>query len=175
MKTGRLLIFLFASSVALAQTVTLQPAEALRLIFKGSKIVAEQKTLTPSQQSLLEEKLDYPVPQREWNFYIARTGKKVDGYALVDQEIGKTEPITFITAINPTGEVREVEILVYREAIGSEVHEPKFLKQFRGKQVSDPMRVGRDVVNVTGATLSSRAVSRGVKRALALWELFYGQ
>jgi hypothetical protein len=54
------------------------------------------------------------------------------------------------------------------------VKEQRFLSQFRGKQSSDPIRVNQDIVNYTGATLSSYAIARGVRRALALAHLFYG-
>jgi len=67
------------------------------------------------------------------------------------------------------------EILVYRESHGSEVHRKAFVKQYLGKTVKDPVMVGRDIKHITGATLSSRAVSKGVKKALILWNIFYGK
>jgi Na+-translocating ferredoxin:NAD+ oxidoreductase RnfG subunit len=84
------------------------------------------------------------------------------------------EPITFITVISPEGTVRQVEIMVYRESIGSEVRDHRFLGQYKDKTAEHPLRVGKDVANISGATLSARAVSLGVKRALVLWDVFYG-
>ncbi len=170
-----ILILLMAPSLG-AETVFLKPAEALKLIFKDSKeIVSEKKRLTQEQAANLGKQLGAKLAKEEWTFYVARTGSKVDGYALIDHEIGKTEPITFLTAINPDGTVKTVEILVYREPIGGEVHEKAFLKQYQGKKGADPVRVGQDIKNISGATMSSRAVSRGVKRDLILWGLFYGK
>jgi len=71
-------------------------------------------------------------------------------------------------------EVTDVAVMVYRETRGGEVKEQRFLRQFHGKKLSDPIQVNRDIVNYTGATLSSHAIARGVKKALALAELFYG-
>lgn len=159
-----------------AQTVYLKPAEALKLIFStSSEIILEKKTTSADQKQRIEKILGYPLEKDSWNFYIAKTGNTMDGYALIDNEIGKTEPITFLTAINPKGQVKAVEILVYRESHGSEVHEKPFMKQYAGKSSTDPIRVGQDIKNMTGATLSARAVSKGVKRNLALWNLFYGK
>jgi Na+-translocating ferredoxin:NAD+ oxidoreductase RnfG subunit len=173
-----LALSLFTSSLY-AQTVYLKPAEALKLIFKNSKeVVSEKKSLNPGQKSAVEKRLGTKLAPKlakdEWNFYIARSDGRIDGFALIDNEIGKTEPITFITAITPQGDIKEVEILVYREPIGSEVHDRRFLRQYEGKRGSDPIRVGQDITNISGATMSARAVSNGVKRALALWEVFYG-
>ncbi len=159
-----------------AQTVYLTSEEALKLIFYNSvEVFAEKKSLGADEKRAFEKKLGYHLTRDHWNFYVARTGKKVDGYALIDHEVGKTEPITFLTAITPEGEVKAVEVLVFREPIGSEIKDKRFLKQFGGKKGSDPIRIGQDIRNITGATLSSRAVAKGVRRALVLWEVFYGK
>ena len=88
-------------------------------------------------------------------------------------EIGKTEPITFMVGINDQGKVTEVVIMVFRENRGWEVKEKRFLNQFKNKTVHSPIRVEEDIINYTGATLSSKAVARGVKRALALVNALY--
>ena len=72
-----------------------------------------------------------------------------------------------VTIVSPSGGIRSVEILVYRESQGSEVQDPKFLKQFEGKVLADPIRPGKDIQNISGATLSVRSVSLGSRRALA--------
>ncbi len=166
--------FSFCSS-AWAQTVYLSPADALKIIFPSSTYQKETKTLTEEQKIALEKQLGAKLSKTEWEFTIAKTGKKMDGITLIDNEIGKTEPITFMTALLPDGSIKDVEILVYREAYGSEVTGKGFLKQFNSKKQSDPLILGKDISNVTGATLSSRAITRGVKRAVALWKIFYGK
>ena len=178
MRLPLLLVSLFLGpSVADAQTIYLTPSEALKLVFKDSeKVVSEEKRLSLDQKREIEKSLGTPLAKKEtWTFYVGRSGKRVDGYALIDQEIGKTEQITFLTAIAPDGKVQQVEILVYREPIGSEVKERRFLKQYEGKGPEAPMRLEQDIANVTGATMSSRAVTQGVRRALLLWKVFYGK
>jgi Na+-transporting NADH:ubiquinone oxidoreductase subunit NqrC len=61
-----------------------------------------------------------------------------------------------------------VEILEYRETYGGEVRRPDWRKQFKGKQLGEPFKLGNDIMNLSGATLSSRSVTDGVKRLLAL-------
>lgn len=107
--------------------------------------------------------------------FIARRGGEVIGYAVVAEEIGKHRPITFIVAVTPAGRVKDVALMVYREAIGAEVRYPGFLRQFEGKKIEDSMRPYRDIKNISGATLSVRALSRGVRKALAVIELAYLQ
>lgn len=96
------------------------------------------------------------------------------GYAMVLDERGKYRPITFMVGVTPDLRVRGVEVMVYREDRGDEVRHDRFLRQYRGKGRKDPIRTHRDIVNVTGATISVRSLNRGVKRALATLDLVYG-
>jgi hypothetical protein len=40
-------------------------------------------------------------------------------------------------------------------------------KQFRGKTSAAPLTVGKDIKNISGATISSHSVTLGVRRTLA--------
>jgi H+/Na+-translocating ferredoxin:NAD+ oxidoreductase subunit G len=66
-----------------------------------------------------------------------------------------------------------VELLVFREARGSEVGKKRFNYQYEGKTVVDPIRINRDIINISGATMSVRSMSAGVKRVLVLVDEFY--
>ena len=162
--------------IAAAETIYFKPEEALKLAFRGSdEVIMEKKSLSPEQKKKAELSTGSILEKREWNVYVGRTAGGVDGYAIIDHEIGKMDPITFMTVISPRGEVRSVEILVYRESQGDEVHETKFLKQFEKKTLSSPLMPGQDIKNISGATLSVRAVTIGVRRSLAVWDAVYGR
>jgi hypothetical protein len=104
-------------------------------------------------------------------FHEARRGGELLGHAVVLKEIGKTLPFTFLVAIRPDGSVDQVLLLSYRESRGQEIEREGFRRQYADKRLDDPIRRGRDLRNVTGATLSVDSLSRGVRRALALHEL----
>ena len=105
--------------------------------------------------------------------FIARKGKTLLGYAVVVEEIGKHRPITFIVAVGPDRRIRDAALMVYREAYGGEVRDRRFLQQYRGKSLEDPLLPYRDIQNISGATLSVEAIGRGSKKALALVEIVY--
>jgi Na+-translocating ferredoxin:NAD+ oxidoreductase RnfG subunit len=100
----------------------------------------------------------------------ARAGEQRLGWLIVDQVIGKTDAITFALALGPDGAVTSLEILEYREAHGGEVRLPAWRRQFTGRRAKDPVRVGSDIRNISGATLSCRHVTDGVRRLLSLYE-----
>ena len=83
------------------------------------------------------------------------------------EEVGKYRPITFMVGVTPQLTVRDVAVMVYRESRGGDVKRKRFLSQYRGKSTRDPIDVGRDIINISGATISVRSVNAGVKRVLA--------
>ncbi len=99
---------------------------------------------------------------------VVEKNNEVAGYAIIDDVKGKDQPITYCVIVDEKLAVKSVEILAYREPYGGEIQNSSWLKQFFGKQPNDELRQGREVKNITGATISSRAITLGVKKLLAL-------
>ena len=95
---------------------------------------------------------------------IAKKGPAVLGYVVLDEVIGKVELISYAVGIATDGSVRQVEILAYRESHGGEIRLPAWRRQFVGKTAGAPLRVGEDIANISGATLSCNHVTDGVRR-----------
>jgi hypothetical protein len=117
------------------------------------------------------------TPTSLWqDSYVTFVAKKDDailGYAVIVEEIGKHRPITFIVGVGADHKIKDVALLAYREAYGGEVRDRRFLRQYQGKQLKDPLLPYRDIQNISGATLSAEAIGRGSKKALALVEAVY--
>jgi len=133
----------------------------------------EQRVLDEVRRAKLERSSNLRFPESSYTFFIAGQAGQAEKYAIQMNEIGKTEPITFMVGMSPEGKVTEVVIMIFRENRGWEVKEKRFLNQFRGKTLRNSIQVDEDIINYTGATLSSKAVARGVKRALFLLDTFY--
>ncbi|WP_372696588.1 FMN-binding protein, partial [Immundisolibacter sp.] len=73
----------------------------------------------------------------------------------------------YALAITSEGTVAGVEILEYRETHGYQVRQPRWRAQFLGKDADDAVKLGRDIQNISGATLSCRHLTDGVRRLLA--------
>jgi Na+-translocating ferredoxin:NAD+ oxidoreductase subunit G len=143
--------------------------QILREFFPTSEKVGFRRVaITPALVVTLEERLGYPPRRPEYVVFVATTGERVDGYAIVDEELGQHEPITFAVKLSPSGVVERQEVMVYREKYGEEITDARFRRQFIGKSTRDPVRAGVDVDVVTGATISSRSIAIGVRRALIL-------
>jgi Na+-translocating ferredoxin:NAD+ oxidoreductase RnfG subunit len=161
--------FLGGVGVARAETAYYTPRSVLADFFPKSQRVSYHKfDLSPEAHARVAKKLGAPLSRPSYTFYIAQTGDLVDGYALIDEEPGEHLPITFAVKFSPAGAVLRQEIMVYRERYGDEVRDERFRKQFIGKTAADRLRPGDDIVAVSGATISSRAMVVGVRRALLL-------
>jgi len=107
------------------------------------------------------------VRQPEFKAWRTPTG----GWFLVDQVIGKHEFITYAVALTAEGAVAGLEILDYRETYGGEVRNEKWRAQFAGKTAVAPLKLDHDIKNISGATLSCRNLTDGVKRLLVTYDL----
>lgn len=164
---------ILACAQACDAQVFLTEDQALRSLFDNSRIDRQGKTLKDEDRQALTKATGLRFPESSFTFFVAERDGKALGYALVMNELGKSEPITFMVAMSPEHRVVDVLVLVFRESRGAEVRETRFLRQFKGKQANDPITINNDIINYSGATLSSKAITRGVKRALGLLNHFY--
>lgn len=106
--------------------------------------------------------------QKAWR---AENNGELLGWFMVDEVIGKHDFITYGTAISADGKVVGIEILSYRETHGGQVRQPQWRSNFVGKTLQDEFKLGQDIPNISGATLSCRNVTDGVKRLLAIHQI----
>ena len=104
----------------------------------------------------------------KWTVRVAQRGTATLGFVVVDDVIGKFELISYAVGIGSDGAIRQVEVLSYRESHGHEIRLPAWRKQFVGKDASAPLRIGDDIANISGATLSCTHVTEGIRRIVAV-------
>ena len=106
-----------------------------------------------------------------WTVRVAQRAGVVQGFVVADEVVGKVELISYAVAVALDGAVRQIEILSYRESHGHEIRLPAWRRQFVGKGTTAAIRVGEDINNISGATLSCSHVTDGVRRIVAVLAL----
>jgi electron transport complex protein RnfG len=160
-----------APAPARADTTYYTPRALLAEFFpKSERVTFHTFTIDPSLKLRLTQRLGYAPVKDRYTVFIATTHGHVDGYAVIDDEPGLHQPITFATRLSPRGVVERLEIMVYREPRGDEVRDARFRKQFEGKTAQDQLRLNRDIDAVSGATVSSASMAAGVRRSAILVE-----
>lgn len=165
-------LFLLAATTSLpAQTVDQKLASGVQRVFgTGARTEAVSLQLTTNDITRIAA-LSGLKPAADFRYMVVSSGGKRVGYAIVDNVRGKAQLITYALMIDPTMAVRDLEVLAYREPYGGEVANETFRRQFRGKRSSDNVRVGAGIRNISGATISSNAVTNGTRRLLATMQV----
>jgi len=147
-------------------TVYLSVEQAQQAIFPGASFTAAPVSLSDEERRAIEKRSQVSVRSARQQAWRVSSG----GWFFVDQVIGKHELITYALGVGIDGRVRGIEILEYRENYGGEVRYASWRGQFVGKTAADPVKLEQDIRNISGATLSCRHVTEGVRRLLALHE-----
>lgn len=133
---------------------------------------------TPADIELSESEIDrvqlmsnVRVREPKQKIWRVKTNQQDIGWFIIDRVIGKHELITYALALNASGSVRGIEVLDFKESYGEEIHEQQWRAQFIGKTLSDPFKLNQDIRNISGATLSCKNVTNGVKRLLATYAI----
>lgn len=143
--------------------------EAQASMFPGARLSPQPVDLSADQIRAIEKASGVHVRIRRVQAWRAEPG----GWFFLDQVLGKHDYITWALALDADGAVRGLEILEYRETYGSEIRNAKWRAQFTGKTHGAALKLGADVKNLSGATLSSRHITDGVKRLLATYALVF--
>lgn len=147
--------------------IYLSEEQAVAAIFPGETFTRKPLILSGAEADKIEDSSGESVREKKLMAWVS--AKKDVVY--IDQALGKHEMITYAVGITPEGKVRGIEILEYRETYGQDVRKPAWRQQFVGKTRMDPLRVEKDIVNISGATLSSAHITNGVRRILNTHEL----
>ncbi|HEX9390233.1 MAG TPA: FMN-binding protein [Usitatibacteraceae bacterium] len=154
-----------------AQYLSVEAAQ--QQIFGAARFEPLHLALTPAQQQQINASAiaNSNIEPRIWQVREGdKQGEKLAGYFFVHDVIGKQDYITYAVALDAEGKVKTVEILAYRESHGFEIRNARWRAQFAGKRASDTVKLDADIANISGATLSCRHVTDGVRRILAIYE-----
>lgn len=171
MKTEHIALLAVASLVSSSAFAVnyLSADEAQKLMFPEASVFKPQDLQLSAEQLQQVEKLaGLPARSVNWKVVGAYAGDARLGYVFFDEVVGKFNLISYAVAINPDMTLRQIEILSYRESHGSEIRSAAWRRQFVGKSAASGIALGEDIANISGATLSCRHVTDGVRRIAAV-------
>lgn len=84
------------------------------------------------------------------------------GWLFNAEVLGKHENIRYALALDTAGKITQMEIMEYRETHGGEVADLAWRSQLFGMSLSNKFKLGKDVDNISGATLSCRHLTDGI-------------
>lgn len=168
------LVFLFHGAEDASAKVLLTKGKALELAFpKADEVEKRHVFLTERQAESIRKMAKAEVNSRLYTFYVAKSGGKETGYAVIDTHTLRTLTETVMFVINPDGTLRHAEILAFFEPTDY-MPSGKWINLFPRKTKLDKMKVGKGIPNITGATISARSFSTTTRRVLAVYRVMFG-
>lgn len=163
---------LILGAICLAATLVLAVTYEVTKPKIEAQLKAEEqsalKTIIPSADSFSEKSVD------GIEYFEALKGKTVIGYCVRVIGNGYNGYIRIIAGVDPNGMIQGISVLEHSETpgLGAKINEvrpgegePWFLKQFKGKNART-IAVRKDIDAITGATISSRAVTDAIRKTV---------
>lgn len=123
------------------------------------------------------EKEPVTIPQEELNqmtsdfdqnglFKIVQ-GEEHLGYFYFGSAQSKADDFDFVVIFDRELIIMKIKILAYREDYGGEITSKRWLRQFNGLTTSNSIEYGTEVIGISGATISARAMTIAVNDLLS--------
>lgn len=148
---------------------------ALQQAFRDSATVSRKAVfLTDEQVQRIQENAKTKIESKVVPYYVCSEDDSIFGYAYFESGIVRTKPATYMVVLDSDGEVRYVEILAFYEPLDY-LPASNWLALFKDAVLRTGLWPGRDIHNITGATLTTRAITLGVRKILAIHETIVQQ
>lgn len=157
---------LVTSSNLIAGGVYQKPEDFINQIFNNEPPKAQVLWLNKDLKSQIAEILNHKYKGLRVRYWQQKNASDHKSVWILD-EIGKEKPITTGIVVN-NGKIELVKILVFRESRGWEVRHDFFTNQFKQAELKNKQQLNVNIDNISGATLSVRAVRKLATIALLL-------
>jgi hypothetical protein len=161
----------YASPLSAQRTLTQQ--EALQIAFPPPATI-ERRTAFLTEAEIAQARelagSGVDITERVVSYYVATVGDRAIGVGYFDAHRVRTLPEVLLIAVSPERRVKHIEVLRFSEP--PEYRPPGgWLRQFANRNLSDALSLKGAIVGITGATLTSRAVTDASRRILALHQV----
>ena len=145
--------------------VLMSQKDALSLAFPDGAPERRTAFLTDAQAKAVEAAARSKLESKVWTYYVAGSTT-----AYFESHLVRTMNETVMVVVDGNGAVRFVEILSFIEP-DEYLASKRWLGQFPGRKLDDDLALRRGLRNISGASLTAEAVTRSVRRALAVHQV----
>ncbi|MFC1504551.1 hypothetical protein ACFL6D_03965 [Spirochaetota bacterium] len=183
--TSSIIFIAILMSLYIFPIVLMNKNKALKQMFPDAdKINEVNKTMTAAQMANIKKRLGgklymHSPPRRgglnKATFYFGIKANKNIGVAMIEeQNDSKWGMVEFIVVMDRrTGAVKNMAMMSYIDRRARLIARRSFLRQFWRKKISDPIAVYKDIVAISGATVSTATTCFIVKKAVvSYYEIF---
>lgn len=137
------------------------------------------RIVVPGAEQFEEKKIE--LEGKSYTIQVALAGGKTIGYVFNTQMNGYGGPVVCLTGVTEEGKISGVQILNMTETagLGMNAEKPEFIDQYKDKSkllrvVKNEAQGEEEIQAISGATITSNAVTGSVNTALKLFEQVQG-
>ncbi|MCR1899891.1 RnfABCDGE type electron transport complex subunit G [Irregularibacter muris] len=113
--------------------------------------------------------------------YVGKKGEEIVGYTLKSTPAGYGGEVVLITGISVEGKVTGIKVVSHQETpgLGANATNPEFQNKYIDKSIDQPLAVVKtapskdnEIEAITGATITSSAVTTGVNTSIDLYHQY---
>ncbi len=168
------LFIMIATTVSLSAGTFPGADETVRQLLPGISYERETFLLNEAEQEACAASAGQKSIGALVTRYVVRDEASIAGYAYLDKHRVRTMPQTLMVALDADGVLVGIRVLAFHEPAEYMAREG-WMEQFRGKTVDEEIRLKKNIDGITGATLTSRAVTQCARRVLAVHQIVEGR
>ncbi len=145
-------------------------------------------SFSPLHAKISKKDLQYIIPQgdtfiykkEKYNYYEVYSKKELIGFCYITTEIltnsnGYNGPLHLLVGLSKNEKLFGIKVMKHSENIdpANKIKTKKFEQQFKNKKITDTFLVGKDIDNITGATITVDRLSSIVKVSANLLYQYY--
>ncbi len=148
--------------------VRITPNDAILKNFGADVLVTKKSILLTKAQSVeITKTAQMKLSTKLYRAFIIKKEQEIVGYAVLMNEKVRSKNAAVLYMITPNSTIKAIEIVAFNEPpeyMPSDI----WIQQFKDKDSSFELRIGKDIPTITGATLSARNIADGSRVALAI-------
>ncbi|MFQ5604242.1 MAG: FMN-binding protein [bacterium] len=145
--------------------------EALQQAFpENAEVTRKVLFLTDKQVEKIQKLARVKIESKMLTYYIGSKNDTIIGYAFFARDIVRTKLAAFLVVVNPDSSVKYIDILAFHEPFDY-LPTANWLKLFDSKKLKSSLWPNRDIHGISGATLTVRTLTLGVRKILAAFQI----
>ncbi|MBT8302923.1 MAG: FMN-binding protein [Bacteroidia bacterium] len=100
------------------------------------------------------------------NFFKIVYDNNFKGYGYIGNAASMTANFDYLILLDDSFTITKSQVLIYREEYGGEIGSKRWLKQFIGKKEGEELIHGKDIVAISGATISTTSMTSAINDLL---------
>ena len=141
-----------------------------KLIAKVDNAILQTFEITSfKKEIIMVDTANYPegmVDLAEDRLFKIMENNVVLGYGYLGETASMKRMFDYLILFNADLSIKKAKVLIYREEHGRQIGSQRWLKQFIGLTVGDPLVYGENIDAISGATISANSMTLAVGKVL---------